>query len=170
MELSTSLTPSTSPPAYPLPSTTWWTVTPTQDNADLRSIHRWAWYCNDPHAPSNGVVLQVQLLAASVRDGCAPRGCTDTYTGRTSQAGEGGIFRFVCFCSGKSYCKNPDIQLARCYTSKRLGNWLDVVQKRDEMLIWIKDKQRPWKDDDQNGKYPLLLAGSAFISPKTWIY
>ena len=35
------------------------------------------------------LVLQVQLLAASVRDGCAPRGCTDTHTGGTSRAGEG---------------------------------------------------------------------------------
>jgi hypothetical protein len=38
-------------------------------------------------APSNErLVLQIQLLATSVRDGCAPRGCTDTYT---SRAGEG---------------------------------------------------------------------------------
>ena len=35
------------------------------------------------------LVLQVELLAASVRDGCAPRGCTDTHTSRTSRAGEG---------------------------------------------------------------------------------
>jgi hypothetical protein len=34
-------------------------------------------------------VLQVQLLVASVRDGCAPRGCTDAHTGGTSRAGEG---------------------------------------------------------------------------------
>lgn len=27
------------------------------------------------------LVLQVQILAASVRDGCAPRGYTDTHTG-----------------------------------------------------------------------------------------
>jgi len=31
----------------------------------------------------------VQLLAASVRDGCAPRGCADTYKGGTSRASEG---------------------------------------------------------------------------------
>jgi hypothetical protein len=39
------------------------------------------------------LVLQVKPLAASVRDGCALRGCTDTHThihtGRTSRAGEG---------------------------------------------------------------------------------
>ena len=35
------------------------------------------------------LVLQVQLLATSVQDGCAPRGCTNIHTGRTSQAGEG---------------------------------------------------------------------------------
>ena len=39
------------------------------------------------------LVLQVQLLAASVRDGCAPRGCTDTHTGGTSRAGEGVVSR-----------------------------------------------------------------------------
>jgi hypothetical protein len=43
-----------------------------------------------PRAPSTGaLVLQVQLLAASVRDGYALRGCTDTHTGGTSLAGEG---------------------------------------------------------------------------------
>ncbi len=35
------------------------------------------------------LVLQVQLLATSVRDDCAPRGCTDAHTGGTSRAGEG---------------------------------------------------------------------------------
>jgi len=35
------------------------------------------------------LVLQVELLAASIRDSCAPRGYTDTHTGRTSRAGEG---------------------------------------------------------------------------------
>jgi hypothetical protein len=37
--------------------------------------------------------MQVELLAAPVRDGCAPRRHTDTHThthmGRTSRAGEG---------------------------------------------------------------------------------
>ena len=44
-----------------------------------------------PHVPQilECVVLQVELLAASVRDGCTPRGYTDTYTGKTSRAGEG---------------------------------------------------------------------------------
>jgi hypothetical protein len=37
------------------------------------------------------LVLQVQLLAASIRDGYALCGCTDTHThtGGTSRAGEG---------------------------------------------------------------------------------
>jgi hypothetical protein len=61
-------TSSTSLPTYPLPSTSWQTET-------------------------DRLVLRVQLLAASVRDGCAPRGYTDTYTGRTSRAGEGGESR-----------------------------------------------------------------------------
>ncbi len=34
------------------------------------------------------LVLQVQLLDASVQDGCAPRRCTDTHTGGTSRADE----------------------------------------------------------------------------------
>ena len=34
------------------------------------------------------LVLQVKLPAASVRDGCAPRGCTGIYMGRTSRASE----------------------------------------------------------------------------------
>ena len=61
------------------------------DNADLRRARQWAWYCKDPACPKycERLVLQVQLLAASVRDGCAPRGCTETHTGGTSRAGEG---------------------------------------------------------------------------------
>lgn len=35
------------------------------------------------------LVLQFELLAASVPDGCAPRGCTDIHTGRTLRDGEG---------------------------------------------------------------------------------
>ena len=35
------------------------------------------------------LVLQVKRLAASVRDGCTPCGCTDTRVGGTSRAGEG---------------------------------------------------------------------------------
>ena len=35
------------------------------------------------------LVLQVDIPAASVRDGCALCGYTDTYTGRTSRPGEG---------------------------------------------------------------------------------
>ncbi|OCK72732.1 hypothetical protein K432DRAFT_455751 [Lepidopterella palustris CBS 459.81] len=61
------------------------------DNADLCSTRRWAWYLQGPSVLQvlERLVLQVQLLAASVRDVCAPRGCTDTHTGGTSRAGEG---------------------------------------------------------------------------------
>ena len=34
----------------------------------------------DPARPLERLVLQVQLMAASVRDGCAPRKRTDTHT------------------------------------------------------------------------------------------
>ena len=39
--------------SYLLSSTTWRiaTPTPTLDNADLCSVHRWAWYCKDPACP-----------------------------------------------------------------------------------------------------------------------
>src|SRR5207248_9744363 len=50
------------------------------DNADLCNARRWTWYCKDP-APQvlERLVLQVQLLAASIRDGCATRRCMDTH-------------------------------------------------------------------------------------------
>ena len=61
------------------------------DNAGLRKARQWAWYRKDPACPKycKRLVLQVQLLATSVRDGCAPRGCTDhTRVGRRELAKE----------------------------------------------------------------------------------
>ena len=57
------------------------------DNAELRKARPWAWYRKDPACAKycKRLVLQVQLLATCVRDGCAPRGCTDTHTGGSSR-------------------------------------------------------------------------------------
>lgn len=44
-----------------------------------------------PTCPKNWehLLLQVELLATSIRDGCASCACTDTYKSRTAPAGDG---------------------------------------------------------------------------------
>jgi hypothetical protein len=58
------------------------------DNADLCSAHRWAWYCKDPACPKYWSAWSSPTSSYIYTRGCAPRGCTDTYTCRMSRAGE----------------------------------------------------------------------------------